>query len=127
MPLRLYKRGEIWHYRGSVAGRIVRGSCKTASKEVAERIAAEKEQRVWDRYFDPKGVTTFAQAAMLYRREERSERFLRKIEDYWKDTTIKDMTPGAIRMAAVTLYPNASGATRNRQVIVPTQAIINNA
>ena len=40
---------------------------------------------------------------------------------------MKEITPGAIRTAAITLYPNAGPATRNRQAIVPTQAIINHA
>ena len=35
------------------------------------------------------------------------------------------MTAGAIRQSAIDLYPQDSGATRNRQVITPTQAIIN--
>jgi integrase len=35
------------------------------------------------------------------------------------------MTAGAIRQSAIDLYPGCSGATWNRQVITPTQAIIN--
>lgn len=38
-----------------------------------------------------------------------------------------DITAGAIQQSALVLYPKASGATRNRQVIVPTSAIINYA
>jgi integrase len=127
MPLTLYRRGKIWHYRGTVAGRRLRGSTKTASKETAQRIAANEEQRAWKGHFDPQSVLTFAQAAMLYRQAEKSDRFLRKIEDYWRDTPVKVITPGAIRAAAIALYPNAGPATRNRQAIVPTQAIINHA
>lgn len=127
MPLKLFKRGKIWHYRGTVAGRLLRGSTKTASKETAQRIAADKEQRTWKGHLDPQSVLTFAQAAMLYRQAGKSDRFLRKIEDYWKDTPMREITPGAIRTAAITLYPNAGPATRNRQTIVPTQAIINHA
>jgi integrase len=127
MPLRLYRRGKIWHYRGTVAGRLLRGSTKTASKETAQRIAVDIEQRTWKGRLDPALVLTFAQAAMLYRQAEKSDRFLRKIEDYWKDTPVKDMTAGAIRAASITLYPNTGPATRNRQAIVPTQAVINHA
>ena len=127
MPLKLYKRSKIWHYRGTVAGRLLRGSTKTASKETAQRIAANKEQSAWKGHLDPQSVLTFAQAAILYRQAEKSDRFLRKIEDYWKDTPVREITPGAIRMAAITLYPNAGPATRNRQAIVPTQAVINHA
>jgi integrase len=127
MPLKLYKRGKIWHYRGTVAGRLLRGSAKTASKETAQRIAANREQSAWKGHLDPKSVLTFAQAAMLYRQAQKSDRFLRKIEDYWKDTSVREITPGAIRAAAISLYPTAGPATRNRQAIVPTQAIINHA
>jgi integrase len=127
MPLKLYRRGQIWHYRGTVAGRLLRGSTKTASKETAQRIAADREQRAWKGHLDPQSVLTFAQAAILYRQDEKSDRFLRKIEDYWKDTPVREITPGAIRTAAIVLYPNAGPATRNRQAIVPTQAIINHA
>jgi integrase len=127
MPLKLYRRGKIWHYRGTVAGRLLRGSAKTQSKEVAQRIAASAEQKAWDGHLNPKGAITFAQASMLYRQAERSDRFLRRLEDFWRDTPIQDIAPGAIRSAAIALYPNAGPATRNRQVIVPTQAVINHA
>ena len=70
---------------------------------------------------------TFAQAAIAYRQAEKQTRFLDWIEDHWKDTLIRKIEPGAVRQSAITLYPKAKGATRNRQVIVPTQAIINHA
>jgi integrase len=129
MPLKLFKRGgTIWHYRGTVAKRRLRGSTETASKETAKRIAAEIEARHWKGHLDgPASVLTFAQAAMLYRAAGKSDRFLRAIEDHWKDTPVKKMTPGEIRQSAVVLYPTAGPATRNRQAIVPTQAIINHS
>lgn len=128
MPLNVYRRGKIWHYRGTVAGRRLRGSCGTADKATAQRIAAEKEARQWKGRLDgPEAILTFAQAATLYRKAGKPTRFLVKIEDHWKDTPVKQMTTGAIRQAAVELLPDAVGATRNRQVIVPTQAIINHA
>jgi integrase len=128
MPLKLYRRGHIWHYRGTVAGRLLRGSTRTARKEIAQQIAAAEENRQWKGHLDgPASVVTFAQAAMLYRRAGKSDRFLRSIEDHWKDAPVKVITPGAIRQSAFILYPNSGPATRNRQVIVPTQAIINHA
>jgi integrase len=64
---------------------------------------------------------------MLYRAAGKSTRFLEKVEDHWKDTLVKDITPGAIQQAAIDLYPKALAATRNRQAIAPTVAIINHA
>lgn len=128
MPLKIYQRGEIWHYRGTVAGRRLRGSTGASKKEDAARTAAEIETRAWKRRFDgPGAVLTFAQAAMLYRSAGKPTRFLERIEDHWKDTLVKDMTAGAIKQSAHDLYPGTANATKNRHVIVPTQAIINHA
>ena len=128
MPIKVYKRGKVWHYRGTVAGRRLRGTTKAASKEIAERVAAGKESKQWKRHLDgPEAALTFAQAAMLYRSAGKSDRFLRAIEDYWKDTPVRESTAGAIRTSAIDLYQKAGPATRNRQAIVPAQAVINHA
>lgn len=128
MPLSLYRRGQIWHYRGTVAGRRLRGSCKTADRNTAARLAAEREAREWKRHLDgPASVLTFAQAASLYLDAGKPARFLAKVAAYWRDTLVRDVTPGAVRQAAIDLYPSHSAATRNRQAIVPTQAVINHA
>lgn len=63
----------------------------------------------------------------MYRSAEKQTRFLEPIEDYWRDKPVKSITSGAIRQSAIALYPKVSNATRNRHVIVPTQAIINHA
>lgn len=70
---------------------------------------------------------TFAQAAISYRQSEKADRFLSKVEDHWRDTLVRDISPGAVRQAAIKLYPRGKAATRNRQAITPTQAIINHA
>lgn len=128
MPHTIYRRGEIWHYRGTVAGRRLRGTCGTSDKGVAQRIAAEAESRAWNRHLDgPTAHVTFAQAAIAYRQAEKSTRFLTKIEDHWRDTKLTDITAGAIRQSGILLCPKGKGATRNRQIIVPTCAIINHA
>jgi len=130
MPLKLYRRddGEIWHYRGTVAGRRLRGSTGTAKKEVAQRFIADLEIRQWKGHFDgPESVLTFAQASILYREADKPTRFLEKVEDYWKNSPIKDISGGSVRKGAIATYPGTSGATRNRQFIVPTMAVINHA
>lgn len=128
MSLKIYRRGDVWHYRGTVAGRRLRGSTGTANKEIAARYAAEVEDRVWKGTFDgPQAVLTFAHAAIKYRAAGKQTRFLERIEDYWKDTLVKDINAGVIIQSARELYPNASGATRNRHVLIPTQAVINHA
>ena len=125
MPLKLRKRGEIWHYFGTVAGRRLRGSTKTALKDEAEHIANEAERRALKGRRDPGSVLTFAQAAIEYRKVHGEPRYLVGVEDYWKDTLVKDITRGALKRAAVAILPGAKGAYRNRAVIVPTSAVIN--
>lgn len=130
MPLTLYKRpgGKIYHYRGTINGQRLRGSTGTAKKAVAERFISQLEEKQWKGDLDgPGAILRFSDAAMHYRQAQRSHRFLPLVEDYWKDTLVKEISSGAVRKAAMALYPNASGATRNRHVIVPTQAVINHA
>ncbi|MEP3276977.1 MAG: site-specific integrase [Stappiaceae bacterium] len=130
MSLKIYRRdgGKIWHYRGSVNGQRLRGSTSTTDKTKAKRKVSKIEEDTWKSDIDgPQTTLTFAQAAFLYRQAEKSDRFLEPIEDYWRDTPVKTITDGAIRQSSVSLYPNVAAATRNRQVIVPTQAIINHA
>jgi integrase len=126
MPIKLYRRGAVWHYRGTVAGHRLRGSTGTANKELAARIASEIETRHHKRHLDgPQEVLTFPQAVALYLKADKSDKYLGKIEDYWKNAKVKAMTAGAIRQSAIDLYPGCSGATWNRQVVTPTQAVIN--
>lgn len=126
MPLTIYRRGKIWHYRGTIANRRLRGTTKLAGKEDALEFVARLEvaQRKSNRD-GPQAVLTFAQAAIMYLKAEKPERFIAKVADYWKNIEVSKINGGAVRQAAIVLHPKASGATRNRQVIVPTQAIIN--
>lgn len=128
MPLTVYKRGDVYHYRGTVDGRRLRGTTGLKDKKEAAKFAFDVETQERNRgRSKAEPVLNFAKAAFLYRSAGKSERFLAKIEDYWKKTPVKSITSGAVRNAAIVLCPNAKGATRNRHVIVPTQAIINHA
>jgi integrase len=128
MPLKLYRRkgGKIWNYQGTVAGDRLRGSTRTENRELAARTISEIENRHHKRHLDgPREVLTFPQAVALYLKAGKPDRFIGRIEDYWKNTKVKDMTSGAIRQSAIDLFPNAGGATRNRCGITPAQSIIN--
>lgn len=125
MPLKLEKINGIYHYSGTVAGRRLRRSTKTAQKSEAQRIANEAESLVLQGDRDPGSVLTFAQASLEYRKTGKLPRYLELVEDYWKDTPVREITRGAMKRAAIVLLPNGSGAYRNRAVIAPTQAVIN--
>jgi integrase len=131
MSLKLFKRktrdgSYIWHYRGTIAGHRCRGSTGTSDKTNAARIASEVESRHHERHLDgPQEVLTFPQAVSYYLKAEKPSKYLAKIIAHWGDAKVKEMTAGAIRQSAIDMYPDASGATRNRQVITPAQAVIN--
>lgn len=128
MPHTIYQRGQVWHYRGTVAGRRFRGTTGATDKALAQRIAAEAEAKEWRRHLDgAEAVITMAQAMIAYLDAGKPTRFLKPIADFWKETRVKGITPEAIRQSARKIYPAASPATWNRQVIVPTAAVINHA
>lgn len=126
MSLRIFKRpgSNVWHYRGTVAGYRLRSSTGTTDRREAKRITAEAEARIYQRGVDRKTLT-FPKAVALYLKAGKPERFIWKLEDYWKDYKVTSINSGLIKQAAHELYPGCSGATKNRMVIVPMQAIIN--
>ena len=132
MPLKLYRRKGIYHYRGTVGPtgnrRRLRGSCKTSNQDIAARQIAALENDYWQGHFDgPAAILTFEHAARLYKAAGKSTMFLDRIETYLKHTLVKDISEGSVQLMARELYPNAGGASLNRMVLVPTQAVINHA
>ena len=128
MPLKIYKRpgSNVWQYRGTLAGRRLRGSTGATDKETAQRIASSIEDKFWKRGLDGKEkALTWPKAVALYIAGGKSSRFLATLVKYWGDAKIAEMNSGSVRQAALDLYPNAKNSTRNRQVIVPTLAVIN--
>ena len=128
MPLKIYRRpgSTVWQYRGTLAGHRLRGSTGAVDKETATRIASEIENKFWRRGLDGKEkALTWPKAAALYIGAGKSSRYLTSLTRYWGDAKIADINAGSIRQAGIDLYPTAKNSTRNRQVIVPTLAVIN--
>jgi integrase len=128
MPLKIYRRpgSTVWQYRGTLAGRRLRGSTGASDKETAQRIASSIEDKFWKRGLDGKEkALTWPKAVALYISAGKSTRFLPPLVKYWGDAKIAEMNAGSIRQSAVDIYSSAKNSTRNRQVIVPTLAVIN--
>lgn len=68
-----------------------------------------------------------ADVFLAYIEAEKATRFIGPLADYWKNTPVASVTPEAIRQSANRLYPTCKPATKNRQVIIPTQAAINHS
>jgi hypothetical protein len=128
MPLKIYRRkgSLVWQYRGTLAGNRLRGSTGTPDKETATRIASEIENKFYKRGLDGKEkALTWPKAVATYLAAGKPSRFMVALSRYLGDAKIADITTGSIRQAAMDIYPNAKNSTRNRQVIVPTLAVIN--
>ncbi|MER9217933.1 tyrosine-type recombinase/integrase [Mesorhizobium sp. M0644] len=64
---------------------------------------------------------------MSYLEQGGEGRYVPKVLKFFKGRAIGSIMPAEIRGAALALYPKATAATRNRQVVTPARSIINHA
>lgn len=124
----LFKRtgSDNWHYDFTVDGKRYRPSSKTTDKRLAEDIAIKHEDRVRRAaVHGEESVLTFPEAVAEYLNDGKDGRFLAPLIKHFRKWKMKDITGPEIRKAAKIIYPDASAATWNRQVITPTRAVIN--
>lgn len=126
MPLTLYRRGHIWHLRGSIAGRRVRQSTGLSDKCAADIYRARVEAELIERRAYGKAATrTFAEAAISYIEAGGEGRFLTPILSHFgPDKLVTDIDMEDINAAARALYEGAAPATINRQLIGPISAVV---
>ena len=124
--LEIKERDGIWYAVGTVNGERIRKSLGTRDRKRAEEQCALFEARLWKRHsYGEEAVRTFEEAAESYLRQGGEGRFLPRILKHFKGRPLGKIKPGDVRDMAVTLYPKAAGATRNRQAITPAVAVIN--
>lgn len=116
----------IWQITGTVAGIRIRESARTRDRRLAEEKAAAIEAEIY-REGERQHHYTFEQAVISYAEDGGEVRFLAPALEYFAGWQLRRITPAEIRKAAVDLYPGTSASTRNRQGIVPVQAVINHA
>lgn len=122
------KRGDIWHYSFTVDGVRHRGSSKTPEKRLAEDIAAKHEARVRRAaVHGEEAVLTFTDAVGMYLDAGKDGRFLAPLLKKFGKRLVSAISGPEIRKAALEIYPGASHATLNRQVVTPIRAVINHA
>lgn len=128
MPLRLIKRGDVWHVTGTVRGRSIRKTTGTSDKAAAEAIRVQWESEALSRsVFGDKAEATFAEAALMYLDAGGESRFIGKLATWFGTMKLRDITQYTVDECARVLYPDASNATRVRQVYVPVTAILRRA
>jgi integrase len=131
MPLELQppKEGRTPYYyvRGTYLGVSVYRSTKTTSRAVAKkRLAAWKEEIERGCYANPDDPI-FSRAAMNYVEAGGEARFVEPLISHFKDLPLVKIDQRALDRAALALYPDATPATRNRQVYSPAIAILRHA
>lgn len=130
MPIKLVKRPKspYWIMRGTVRGVRVEESTRTPDKRAAEEIRTKRAAEILNESIYGRTATmTFANAALTFLKEGGSRRFVAPVLDHFGTTPLRLIGQEAIDNAASNLYPEASNATRNRQVYTPVSAILQHA
>jgi integrase len=129
MPLKLYPpdakaKRPNWRIRGTYLGVHVERSAGTGEKRVAAKILARIKDEIERGSYATPGVATFASAAALYMRSGGEARFMEPLLLHFGEMPLPAIDQQAIDEAAVSLYPGAANATRNRQVYSPVSAVL---
>jgi integrase len=133
MPLKIVNRPRtpVLYLRGSVRGIRVTESTGVTDRRLAEEIRIKREAELLQQSIHGRrATTTFAEAAVSYLElggrhgTGGSKRFMDKVLDYFNTTPLSKISLDAIEKGARVTYPKASPATRNRQFITPTVAVL---
>lgn len=131
MPLKLIppRAGKTPNYaiRGTHYGIYVDRTSGTPNRKDATKFLGKLKADIESGAYAPKGGKTFDDAALSYVRAGGERTYLKPITRHFKGVLLSDMDQAAIDEAAHKLYPDASPATRNRQVYTPVSAILKHA
>jgi integrase len=137
MPLKLIpprnSKTRNLYIRGSYLGITVDRSSGTAKRSVALAVLKRIEQAIERGEHPQQEATpdreqpTFLTAALAYIKAGRRRRYVAKLIKYFGETPLPNIDQAAIDEAAVALYPNVTGATRNTCLYTPVSAILRHA
>lgn len=130
MPLKLIppRTGRPYFYvRGTYLGRFVDRTTKASKRKIAADVMREIEREIESGQFAKRGDPTFADAAVAYINSGGPKRPLKKLEKHFGDRPLRQIDQTAIDEAAFALFPQASNATRNREVYTPMSVILKRA
>jgi integrase len=130
MPLKLIPPrppSKNWTVRGTYLGRYVNRSTKASKRAIAAKVLAGIERQIERGELAEPGDETFASAAAAYMKAGGDRRFIKRLLEHFGDTPINRIDQAATDAAAIALYPNASPATRNRQVYAIVSVVVRRA
>lgn len=131
MPLTLVppspKRSPNWRVRGTYLGVYVDRSAGTGEKRLASLFLANIKGQI-ERGELQRGAAsapmTFAAAAFIYMKSGGEARFMEPLLLRIGEKAVTAINQATVNALAVDMYPNASPATRNRQVFTPIAAVL---
>jgi integrase len=131
MPLKLIAprpgKSPFYSVRGTHLGVYLDRSTKAT-----ERAVAAKLLRAWKEDIERGAVTrpgepTFLDATVQYIQSGGDAQFLEKVSEHFGRTPLRLIDQQRIDSGAVSIYPQASAATRNRQFYTPVSAVLKHA
>lgn len=129
MPFKHHRRknSSNWYIRGTVRGILVDESTRTTDRDAAEEIRIKREAAVLQRSIHGARAGDVPRGRGCLYEAGGERRYLRPLVDYLGTTQLGQIDQAAIDAAALVLKPNASAATRNRQIHTPISAILKHA
>ena len=131
MPLKLVApkaaRSPNWRIRGTYLGITIDRTTGTPNRALAQKILKTVREDIERGRVTRAGEPNFASAAMSYLDTGGDPRFLGPLNRWFAETPLSQIDQASVDAAAVGLYPDASPATRNRQVYTPLMAVLNHA
>jgi integrase len=127
MPLKLFPprpKNPSWQIRGTYLGRHVERSSRTGKRAIAVKVLKAIERQIERGEFSEPGEPTFASAAAAYMKAGGERTYLKRLLEHFGDKPLSQIGQAEIDVAASTLYPFGSAATRNRSVYTPISAIL---
>lgn len=133
MPLKLEApkagRSPNWRIRGTYLKCYIDESTGSPDRRFAAQKLRELKARIERGELAPNTGPTWAEAMTAYleankgRLSKGTVTFLDKLLTYWGETPLASIKQMGVDTCAASLYPDASAATRNRQVYTPMMAV----
>jgi len=116
-------RTPYFRLRGTYLGVHIDRSTGSPDRRVAAQALARIKGEIERGALSSKTGPGFAEAMTAYLAAGGTPRFLAPLLQYFRDTPLADIDQIALDACAAELYPDATPATRNRQVYTPFSAI----
>jgi integrase len=130
VPPNASRRSPYWRVRGTEHGIYRDSSTETRDKRKAQQFLlawrAEAERSALSGEPE-RDRLTFAAAAISYMQAGHDKRFLAPLIRALGEMAIEDIAQADVDRVATTAYPDATAATRNRQVYTPLSAVMKHA